>query len=253
MSQDGRRLRTDERPILIAAALQEERTALERLSKDLTEHQLPGIANGDLLTGQLGGRTVALLRCGVGKVASASAVAAASAINPSYVISVGSGAALHGGHQIGDVVISTEVVQHDFAAVNAAGFNLFGYGGALPSDGDPVLRSEAALAISAAQAAHDLGKLNGFSVRVGRIATGDWFVNDQVIRDAIAARTSADVVEMEGAAIAYVAQRFGTPWIVIRSISDAGDETAPTSFDEFLPKAAANAAAIVEAILPRLT
>jgi adenosylhomocysteine nucleosidase len=57
---------------------------------------------------------------------------------------------------------------------------------------------------------------------------------------------------MEGAAIAFVAQRFGTPWIVIRSVSDAGDASAPTAFDEYLPIAATNAAAIVEAILPQL-
>jgi nucleoside phosphorylase len=35
-------------------------------------------------------------------------------------------------------------------------------------------------------------------------------------------------------------------------VSDAGDASAPTAFDEFLPLAAANAASIVEAILPQL-
>jgi adenosylhomocysteine nucleosidase len=96
------------------------------------------------------------------------------------------------------------------------------------------------------------GAARGFAVSVGRIATGDWFVNDRTTRDAIAQRTGADLVEMEGAAIAFVAERFGVPWIVIRSVSDAGDASAPTAFDEFLPLAAANAASIVEAILPQL-
>jgi adenosylhomocysteine nucleosidase len=150
------------------------------------------------------------------------------------------------------VVISTEVLQHDFAAVSASGFTLFGYGSDWPSKGEPLLRSDPALTALAAQAAQVQGAARGFAVSVGRIATGDWFVNDRATRDAIAQRTGADLVEMEGAAIAFVAERFGVPWIVIRSVSDAGDASAPTAFDEFLPLAAANAASIVEAILPQL-
>ena len=241
-----------ERPILIAAALRAECGALEQRSTELEERRLPGIQDGDLLTGRLGGRAVALLRCGVGKVDAASAVAAASALEPRCIISVGSAAALHTGHRVGDVVISTEVLQHDFAAVSASGFTLFGYGSDSPSEGEPLLRSDPALTALAAQAAQVQGAARGFAVSVGRIATGDWFVNDRATRDAIAQRTGADLVEMEGAAIAFVADRFGVPWIVIRSVSDAGDASAPTAFDEFLPLAAANAASIVEAILPQL-
>jgi adenosylhomocysteine nucleosidase len=145
-------------------------------------------------------------------------------------------------------VISTEVLQHDFAAVSASGFTLFGYGSHSPSEGEPLLRSDPALTALAAQAAQVQGAARGFAVSAGRIATGDWFVNDRATRDAIAQRTGADLVEMEGAAIAFVAERFGVPW----SVSDAGDESAPTAFDEFLPLAAANAASIVEEILPQL-
>ncbi|MEY2731960.1 MAG: 5-methylthioadenosine/S-adenosylhomocysteine nucleosidase [Chloroflexota bacterium] len=242
----------DQRPVLIAAALREERAALERRSTEPGALQLAGLPDGDLLSGRLGGRAVALLRCGVGKVAAASAVAAACAIEPRCIISVGSAAALHAGHRVGDVVVSTEVVQHDFAAVSASGFTLFGYGSDWPSEGEPLLRSDPALARVAEEAARVEGAARGFAVSVGRIATGDWFVNDRATRDAIAARTDADLVEMEGAAIAFVAQRYGVPWIVIRSVSDAGDAAAPTAFDEYLPIAATNAAAIVEAILPKL-
>ena len=241
-----------ERPIVIAAALRAEREALEHRATKLEEQRLPGIEDGDLLTGRIGGRAVALLRCGVGKVAAASAVAAASVVEPRCIISVGSAAALHTGHRVGDVVISTEVLQHDFAAVSASGFSLFGYGAHSPSEGEPLLRSDPELTAIVAEAARVQGTARGFAVSAGRIATGDWFVNDHATRDAIAQRTGADLVEMEGAAIAFVAERFGVPWIVIRSVSDAGDASAPTAFDEFLPLAAANAASIVEAILPQL-
>jgi adenosylhomocysteine nucleosidase len=245
-------MRLAEHPILIAAALRAEREALEQRATELEEWRLRGINDGDLLTGRIGGRAVALLRCGVGKVAAASAAAAASVLEPRCIISVGSAAALHRGHHIGDVVISTEVLQHDFAAVSASGFTLFGYGSDLPSEGEPLLRSDPAITALAAEAARVQGAARGFAVSLGRVATGDWFVNDHATRDAIAQRTGADLVEMEGAAIAFVARRFDIPWIVIRSVSDVGDASAPTAFDEYLPLAAANAASIVEAILPQL-
>jgi adenosylhomocysteine nucleosidase len=149
-------------------------------------------------------------------------------------------------------VISTEVLQHDFAAVSASGFTLFGYGSDWPSNGDPLLRSNSAMTKAAQTAAQRVGSARGFAVSNGRITSGDWFVNDAATRDAIATRTGADLVEMEGAAIAYVAQQFGIPWIVIRSVSDAGDGRAAPSFDEYLGLASNNAAAIVRATLPLL-
>ena len=243
---------TAQPPVLIAAALSAERAALEAIAVGLKEHALPGIGKDDLLVGTIDGTAVALLRCGVGKVAAATAVAAASALKPRCIISVGSAGALHAGHRIGDVVISTEVLQHDFAAVSASGFTLFGYGSDWPSKGDPLLRSDPAMTKAAEAAAQSAGQARGFSVSSGRITTGDWFVNDATTRDAIATRTGADLVEMEGAAIAYVAQQFRTPWIVIRSVSDAGDGAAAPSFDEYLSLASSNAAAIVHAILPLL-
>ena len=57
---------------------------------------------------------------------------------------------------------------------------------------------------------------------------------------------------MEGAAIAYVARAHGIPWLVVRSVSDAGDNDADFSFTEYLALASRNAAEIVRAILPVL-
>ena len=53
-------------PTLIAAALSEERAALEALATDLVPHALPGLTEGALLIGHIDGHPVALLRCGVG-------------------------------------------------------------------------------------------------------------------------------------------------------------------------------------------
>ena len=131
-------------PTLIAAALNEERAALEALATDLVPHQLPGLADGSLLIGHIDGHRVALLRCGVGKVASVVAVTAALALQPRCVISVGSAGALHAGYRVGDVLLANDVVQHDFAAAEADGFRLFGYGSTIPSKGCLLYTSDAA-------------------------------------------------------------------------------------------------------------
>jgi len=66
------------------------------------------------------------------KVASVVAVTAALAVQPRCVISVGSAGALHAGYRVGDVLIADGVLQHDFAAAEADGFRLFGYGARHP-------------------------------------------------------------------------------------------------------------------------
>jgi adenosylhomocysteine nucleosidase len=246
-------------PVLIAAALNAERAALEALAANLQPQAIPGLRPNALLLGNIDATPVALLRCGVGKVAASAAVAAAMRLEPRCVISVGSAGALHAGHAIGDVVIGIEVVQHDFAAANADGFSLFGYASpradgteVFPSRGEPVFSADEAMVALAREAAARIGATRGFAVSSGRIATGDWFVTDAGIRDAIAARTGAELVEMEGAAIAYVAAEHATPWMIIRSVSDAGDGSAPLSFETYLRVASENAAAIVREILATL-
>ena len=248
----------DGRPILIVTALEAERAPFEALATGIERRELRTGGERDLLTGTIDGVFVALLRCGVGKVAAASATTEAMELAPRGVVSVGSAASLHRGFAIGDVVISTEVLQHDFGTAHAGGFDLFGYGAPLPSGGDPRIRAPEELGAAALDAAKGLGSQlidptgAGREIRLSRgvIATGDAFINDHVTRDAIQAQSGADLVEMEGAAIAYVASRHGTPWLVVRSVSDAGDGGAHLSFDRYLPIAAMNAASVVATILP---
>jgi adenosylhomocysteine nucleosidase len=249
---------TEARPLLIVTALDAERAPIEALATGLKRRDLRAVGEGNLLIGAINGVAVALLRCGVGKLAATLATTGAMALSPRGVVSVGSAASLHPGFAIGDVVISNEVLQHDFGVARSGGFDLFGYGAPLPSAGDPRIRAEEKLGAAALAAASSVAPQlidpagSGRAMRLSRgvIATGDAFVNDHATRDLIQVRTGADLVEMEGAAIAYVASRHGTPWLVVRSVSDAGDGGADVSFDRYLPIAAQNAATVVAAILP---
>lgn len=56
------------------------------------------------------------------------------------------------------------------------------------------------------------------------LATGDVFVNDPTVRDRLAAQAS--LVDMEGYAVAYVAQDFGVPLRMVKHVSDNADEGA---------------------------
>ena len=57
-----------------------------------------------------------------------------------------------------------------------------------------------------------------------RLATGDVFVTDPVVRSALAQR--ADLVDMEGFALAWTARLFGVDAVLVKHVSDNADESA---------------------------
>jgi len=56
-------------------------------------------------------------------------------------------------------------------------------------------------------------------------------------------------VEMEAAAIAQVCVQFGTPFVVIRALSDIAGQESDVSFEQFLETAAKHSAQLVLAVL----
>ena len=113
-----------------------------------------------------------------------------------------------------DVVLADAVVQHDMDARPL--FPRF----TLPAlNQDRLQPSPAWLgwAKSALLEAHEAGDLDGFArPSTGLIATGDRFIGDakvlQALRDAL---PDLRAVEMEGAAVAQVAEQEGVPWLVL--------------------------------------
>ena len=71
----------------------------------------------DFYTGKLGNTNVVLVRSGVGKVNAASCTQSLIDLhNVDYVINVGSAGAIDKNLNVGDVVIASDLVQHDFDA-----------------------------------------------------------------------------------------------------------------------------------------
>lgn len=137
-----------------------------------------------------------VLITGIGKTAAATALARRLAsyddLADLHVVNIGTAGALHD-HLEGLFEVGT-VLNHD---INADAIRALGY--------DPRER----LTI-------------GPSATV--LATGDVFVTDPVVRARLAGQ--AELVDMEGYAIAYVAAEFGVPVRLVKHVSDHADEGA---------------------------
>lgn len=197
--------------------------------------------------GTLGGKKTVLALSGIGK-ANAAAVTALliSRFSPDCVINTGSAGGIGAGLKVGDVVIGTQVAHHD-VDVTAFGYAL-GQVPQLPA----VFESDAALA-EAAVAAAAAAAFEGEAVYRGLIVSGDQFVHSSE-KTAFIRRNfaGAQAVEMEAAAIAQTCFQLNVPFVVVRAVSDAADEKADISFDEFLKTASVNSARMVMGIVSSL-
>ena len=149
-----------------------------------------------------------------------------------------------------DVVLANAVVQHDMdsrplfprftlPALNRAQLN---------PDSSWLKWASTALA-QAAQA----GELDGFGLpSTGLIATGDRFIGNAAVLNALReALPGLRAVEMEGAAVAQVAEQEGIPWLVLRVISDGADANAAQSFGDFIQRYDRRAWCLIQALLSR--
>lgn len=134
---------------------------------------------------------------GMGKVAAAVAVTHALAQYPPdrlpLVVNIGTAGALHTHHS--GLYLPSVVLNHDISSE------------VLRSLGHPV------------RDVIELGDGDG-SV----LATGDAFVSDAEVRDALAAR--ADLVDMEGFAVAFACERIGARCRLVKHVSDHADDSA---------------------------
>lgn len=217
---------------------------LERLIDAMQEPVHREISGVPFTCGKLLGTDVVIARAGVGKVnAAVCAQTMALIYEPELIINSGVSGALSPELRVGDVVIGTDVVQHDVdttAMGDEPGFVSTVDRLSFPLD------NFASTAIAAA--AEELGIR---AVR-GRIASGDQFVASTERKEEIVRLFSAVTCEMEAGAIAHVCFLNRIPCAVIRCISDGGNEEAPMSYEEFLPLAAKNSAELTLAYLRSL-
>lgn len=70
----------------------------------------------------------------------------------------------------------------------------------------------------------------------GTIATGDQFVMNTQTHEGmnLSSNEKAQVVEMEGAAVAQICEEYNKPYLIIRTISDKADNSADVDFAAFV-------------------
>jgi len=217
-------------------------------AETITEH-----AGRTFRHGTLAGQRVTIVQSRIGKVAAA--LTAASLIRDHEVDAIvftGIAGALRDDLAIGDVVVASELVQHDLAGppeMFARGeIPLLGVA-ELPADATMTAAAVAAAddfiangltAIVTAEQLVDLG-IGRPSVHVGQVATGDEFIEGE-LKSIVRRRTpDALCVDMEGAAVAQVCHELGgVPLCVIRAISDLASGTASVDFPKFLDQLASH-------------
>ncbi len=217
----------------IIGAMAVEIETIKAAMEDKQEKRLSGM---DFCEGTLHGLPVVVARCGVGKIHAALCVQVLKdCFQVTHVVNTGIAGSLCAELDIGDLVVSTDAMYHDFDCT------AFGYpagnvpGMPLSFPADETLKKHALTAAEAVQPGH---------VRVGRVASGDQFVCTQTQKEQIIAKTGGLCTEMEGAAIAHAAYVNALPFVIIRAISDKADHTSEMDYPTFEALAARNCAAV---------
>ena len=184
-------------------------------------------ASMDFYEGILAGKKVVVVRSGIGKVnAGICAQILADVFSVEAIINTGIAGSLNKDINIGDIVLSTDVVQHDMDATG------FGYRkGQIPQMPVFFFNADDNLRRLAAEVCKEVNP--DIQVFEGRIASGDQFVCDQDVKNRIVSEFSAYATEMEGAAIGQAAYLNEIPFLVVRAISDKADGSAQMDYSEF--------------------
>ncbi|OCG02855.1 5'-methylthioadenosine/S-adenosylhomocysteine nucleosidase [Gilliamella sp. wkB112] len=227
--------------IAIIAAMEEE---VAILKNKITNYQIERYLGCDFHLGQITGCDVVLLQSGIGKVAAASGTTLLlNNYKVDAVINTGSAGGLSTKLNIGDIIVSNDVFYHD------VDLTAFGY--------QPGQMSGCPVTFAADQHYKSLAKYciekHGVNAVEGAIGSGDAFINGkQTLANIKQTFPNAIAVEMEAAAIGHVCWLFKVPFVVVRAISDNGDNESAVDFQSFLKLAAKQSSLIVESMLSEL-
>lgn len=208
---------------IIGAMAQE----VEQLKNEMEQPEIITVAGMDFYKGVIGGKPVVVVRSGIGKVNAGICVQIlADRFGVDGIVNTGIAGSLQAKINIGDLVLSTDTVQHD---MDATGFSY--PVGQIPQmdvfsfPADEKLRQAAKECC--AQVNPDV------AVHEGRVLTGDQFISDKQKKKWLVETFGGYCTEMEGAAIAQAAYLNQIPFLIVRAISDKADDSANMDYAEF--------------------
>ena len=230
----------------IIGAMDKEVDDLKALMSEAGQVKVEEHAGMQFWIGTLSGKEVVLVRSGVGKVNAAVAAEALAAIyNVEAIINSGIAGSLDARIDIGDIVLSTDALEHDMNVLN------LGYDrGVVPDQDNSVYVADEKLRKIAKEVCEEV--CPDIKVFEGRVVTGDIFVSEKKMKDKMIAEFSGMCTEMEGAAIAHAAWLNKIPFLIIRSISDKADDSASMDYPSFQKKAIENEEKLITEMLKRM-
>lgn len=198
------------------------------------------IAGMEFCKGKIADKDVVVVKCGVGKVnAGICAHTLINAFSCTKIINTGVAGSLDNDINIGDIVVSNDLVQHDFDA-EPVGYKK----GEIPDTGMVAFPADEALHEAAVKAVKEAAP--DVAVFEGRICTGDQFIATREQKDTITNEFGGMCCEMEGGAIAQACYLNDVPFVVIRAISDKNDGSQSMEYETFAQEAAENCINVVE-------
>ena len=226
---------------IIGAEQQEIDLLLEMMTLERTVER----ASCRFFCGTIHDYPVVIVRAGIGKVNAACCTQMLiDLFEVGMIINTGAAGSLNADINIGDVVLSTEVIQHDLD-VTELGYEP----GTVPGTGKEFVADASLRALAAAccrEANPDI------AVFQGRILTGDQFISSAAAKDRLISTFHGLCAEMEGGAIAQVASLNQVPFLIIRSISDKADGSATMDYTQFSKMASIHSAKMTETLIRKL-
>ena len=215
------------------------------LKSKLENARVTKVGPMEFFEGTLAGCQVVIVMCGVGKVHAAMCTQVlCSNFGVTHIVNTGVAGSLDANLDICDVLVSTDAVQHDMD-VHYLGYEV----GRVPGLDTTAFTADEKLMKLAYEVSEEIRPGH---TRLGRVATGDQFVCSDEQKAKIIADTGASCTEMEGGSIAQVAYVNQVPFVILRAISDKADGSAELDYPTFEKMAAANCAAVTEALAKKL-
>ena len=202
--------------------------------------------NIEFCIGTIENKECVLALCEAGKVnAARCSQVMIDEYNPTEIINSGVAGGLSEKVKIGDIVIGEKLAQYDMD-LTAFGRKIGVLPGKLREALGRYIPSDKELVAKAERVLKEDDSINGV---IGTIATGDKFVTDTSFSKWIKEEFEADACEMEGAAIAQVCYQNEVPFVVIRSISDAPNDSNHVDYETFVKTASKIVAKFVKSLL----
>ena len=227
----------------IIGAMEEE---VSLLKDEMNIEETVDYAGMSFCKGTLCGRDVVIVRSGIGKVnAAVCTQVLVDKFHAEVLVNTGVAGSLDAAIDIGDMVISTDLVEHDMDT------SVFGDPiGQVPRMDTFSFPAEPVLVEKAVAANREANP--DIQTFTGRIVSGDQFISSKEVKDKLISLFQGKCAEMEGAAIAHAAYLNKVSCVIIRAISDKADNSAQMDYPTFEKLAIERSVRLMKNLLPRI-